>query len=245
MENPSPSAVPGTHQHIFKRFDEELENLRRMVLELGHLVESQVTHAIQGMYTQEKTEREAVAQENLRIVQLEQDIDLACSKIIARRQPAAIDLRFILSVQKGLTDLKRVSRKAMNIADMGERLGVAQGGFLPLVDLRPMAEHTLVMLRLSLEAFSQLDAHGAAKVVRLDEDLNTEHEGMTRRVMTFMMEDPRTITRAMDILGISKALERVGDHAKGLAEHVIYAVTGKNVQHAKPEEIDAFLKDFQ
>lgn len=241
MDTDRSPSIPGTREHTSKRFEAELRELRSKILEIGGLVETQVAHAIQGIYHHDPLELSAVAKMEPTVTQLEQEVDAACSRLIALRQPTAIDLRMILAVLKGIMDLNRVSQKALKIARMGERLDSQHNNFLPPVDLRPMAEHTLRMLRMALDAFARLDVHQAAQVVHLDEALNDEHDGMTRKVMTYMLEDPRTISRSMDILAVAKALERIGDHAKHLAEHVIFTAKGAHVQHASPGEVDGIV----
>lgn len=242
MDTPESPSIPGTREHTSKRFEADLRDLRSKILEIGGIVENQVAHAIQGIYHHDKVELGSVARLEPKVAQLEQEVDAACSRLIALRQPTAIDLRMILSVLKGIVDLNRVSQKALKIARMGERLDTLHNNFLPPVDLRPMAEHTLRMLRMALDAFARLDPEQAAQVVHLDEALNDEHDGMTRKVMTFMMEDPRTISRCMDILAAAKALERIGDHAKSLAEQVIFITKGAHVQHASIAEVDGIVQ---
>jgi phosphate transport system protein len=237
-----PDAVfPGMNEHISKRFDLELESLRTRVLQMGGMVEQQVTNALQAFYDGNVSELEAIVGRDSEIDRLDIELDEACSQTIAKRQPTAIDLRMIITVMKSISDLERIGDKAHKIARIGMVLYSQHSGFVPDVDLRHMAEQSLAMLRTALDAFARLDANAAASVMHQDERVNNEYGAVVRQIITFMMEDPRTISRSLDLLKVAKAIERVGDHAKNIAEYVIYMVRGLNVRHATAEEVQARL----
>lgn len=227
------------NEHISKNFDLELESLRTRVLQMGGLVEQQIRKAMEGLYANDIPLLEDVIRDDNLVNQLEIELDGACNQLIAKRQPTAIDLRMIITVLKSISDLERIGDKARKIA----RFGAAQhdqhgtsGG--PDVELSHIAELAIKMLRASLDAFARLDVNAAAEVLHLDETVNTEYHAVVRQLITYMMEDPRTISRALDIMGVAKAIERIGDHAKNIAEYVIYMVKGLNVRHSSPGEID-------
>ena len=226
------------NEHTSKNFDLELESLRTRVLQMGGLVEQQVRKAMEGLATGDIPLLEGVIRDDSRVNQLEIDLDGACNQVIAKRQPTAIDLRMIITVLKGISDLERVGDKARKIARLATVLHEQHGAAAPDVELGHIAELALKMLRTSLDAFARLDVHAAAEVLHLDETVNNEYRAIVRQLITYMMEDPRTITRSLDIMGIAKAIERVGDHAKNIAEYVIYMVKGLNVRHSPPSEID-------
>ncbi len=226
------------NEHLSKNFDLELEHLRTNVLQMGGLVEQQVKKAMEGLYAGDVPLLEAVIRDDSRVNQLEIEIDAACNQVIAKRQPTAIDLRMILTVLKSVADLERAGDKARKIARLGTLLHDQHAASVPDVELGHIAELSLKMLRGSLDAFARLDVNAAAEVLHLDETVNNEYHAVVRQLITYMMEDPRTISRSLDIMGIAKAIERVGDHAKNIAEHVVYMVKGLNIRHAPADEID-------
>ena len=230
------------NEHTSKNFDLELESLRTRVLQMGGLAEQQIRRAIEGLYGADTPLLERVVRDDDQINQMEVEIDALCNQIIAKRQPTAIDLRMIVSVLKTIADLERVGDKARKIA----RLGISLAGQPSInalnIELSHLAETALKMLRLSLDSFARLDMNLVSETMRLDETVNTEYQSNTRQLITYMMEDPRTITRALDILSIAKAIERIGDHATNIAEHVVYMVKGLNVRHASLSEVEAQIK---
>ena len=226
--------------HTSKNFDLELESLRTRVLQMGGLAEQQVQKAVEGLYSGDKQLLETVIRDDERINQMEIDIDALCNQIIAKRQPTAIDLRMIVSVLKAISDIERVGDKARKIARLG--IGINSQAETSLnVELNHMTETALKMLRLSLDGFARLDVLPVTEAMRLDEQVNADYRGITRQLITYMMEDPRTITRSLDILTIAKAIERIGDHATNIAEYVVYMVKGMNVRHSSAAEIEAKL----
>jgi phosphate transport system protein len=224
-------------EHTFKQFDIELESIRTKVLQMGGLVEQQVARAMAGLASGEIFEIDQVIANDNKVNLLEVDLDEACSHIIARRQPAANDLRTIMTVIKTITDLERVGDEAKKIAKMAKRIHEADSGVVPRVELRHAAEPAANMLHKALDAFARLDPHAAADVVREDADVDREFKSIMRQLITFMMEDPRTISSSIEILFIAKSIERIGDHAKNISEYVIYLVKGRDVRHTGVDEI--------
>lgn len=231
------------HDHTSKNFDLELESLRTRVLEMGGMAEQQVRKAVEGLYSGNQPLLEAVIRDDERVNQMEVEIDALCNQVIAKRQPTAIDLRMIVSVLKAISDLERVGDKARKIARLGIALTSQSAALTPNVELHHMADTALKMLRLSLDGFARLDVGLGTEAMRLDEVVNAEYQAITRQLITYMMEDPRTITRSLDILSITKAIERIGDHATNIAEYVVYMVKGLNVRHATTAEIEAQIAD--
>ena len=227
------------NDHTSKNFDLELESLRTRVLEMGGMTEQQVLKSIEGLYSGDRPLLEAVIRDDDRINQMEIEIDALCNQVIAKRQPTAIDLRMVVSVLKAISDLERVGDKARKIARLGISLANQSTGGTLNVELTHMAETALKMLRLALDGFARLDVSLVTEAMRLDAQVNAEYQSVARQLITYMMEDPRTITRSLDIMSIAKAIERIGDHATNIAEYVIYMVKGFNVRHASTAEIEA------
>ena len=227
--------------HTSKNFDLELESLRTRVLQMGGMAEQQVRKAVEGLYGGDRPLLENVIRNDDRINQMEVEIDALCNQIIAKRQPTAIDLRMIVSVLKAISDLERVGDKARKIARLGIELGNQPAGGLLNVELKHMAETSLRMRRLSLDGFARLDVNLVTEAMRLDEAVNAECRSVNRQLITYMMEDPRTITRSLDIMSIAKAIERIGDHATNIGEYGVFMVKGLNVRHASTAEIETQL----
>ena len=167
---------------------------------------------------------------------MEVELDEACSHIIARRQPAAGDLRLIIAVIKTITDLERIGDEAEKIARMAKLIHSAERMHMPKLEIRHIASLSTRMLRSALDAFARLDSGAAQDVVVQDDAVDTEFRSILRQLITFMMEDPRTISRCLEVLFIAKALERIGDHSKNMAEYVIYMVEGRDVRHMRSTE---------
>ena len=225
------------NDHTSKNFDLELESLRTRVLEMGGMAEQQVLKAVEGLYSGNLPLLETVIRDDERINQMEIEIDALCNQVIAKRQPTAIDLRMVVSVLKAISDIERVGDKARKIARLGISLAKQPGNLN--IELSHMAEIALRMLRLALDGFARLDVSLVTEAMRLDSQVNAEYQSIARQLITYMMEDPRTITRSLDILSIAKAVERIGDHAPNIGEYVIYMVKGFNVRHASTAEIEA------
>ncbi|MFT3849428.1 MAG: phosphate signaling complex protein PhoU [Propionivibrio sp.] len=231
------------NDHTSKNFDLELESLRTRVLQMGGMAEQQVLKSIEGLYSGNLPLLETVIRDDDRIDQMEIEIDALCNQVIAKRQPTAIDLRMVVSVLKAISDLERVGDKARKIARLGISLSRQTAGGTLNVELNHMAETALRMLRLALDGFARLDVSLVTEAMELDEQVNAEYQSVARQLITYMMEDPRTITRSLDIMSIAKAIERIGDHATNIAEYVIYMVKGLNVRHATTAEIEARMAD--
>ena len=226
-------------EHTFKQFDVELESLRNRVLQMGGLVEQQVRRALEAVYSaDERILKEVISADNS-VDTLELEIDEACTHIIARRQPTAVDLRMITTVLKMINDLERVGDKAHKIARLALSLHHDSGNALPDIELRPIAETALSMLSKSLDAFARLDLRSASEVIHKDDIVNNGFKGIMREIVTFMMEDPRKISRSLDVMFMAKAIERIGDHSRNIAEYVVYLAKGKTVRHLPIEQIDA------
>ena len=226
------------NEHTSKNFDLELENLRTRVLQMGGLVEQQIRKAMEGLSAGDIPLLQTVIRDDNHVNQLEIELDAACNQVIAKRQPTAIDLRMIVTVLKSTSDLERIGDKARKIARLGTALHDQNAASIPNVELSHISELSLKMLRTALDSFARLDVTAAAEVLHLDETVNAEYHALIRQLITYMMEDPRTITHSLDIMGIAKAIERVGDHAKNIAEYVIYMVKGLDIRHTSPDEID-------
>jgi len=227
------------NDHTSKNFDLELESLRTLVLQMGGLAEQQVRRAIEGLYSGDQRLLEAVIRDDEQINQMEIQIDTLCTQVIAKRQPTAIDLRMIVSVLKAISDLERIGDKARKIARLSIDIHGKSAVGPQDIELTHMSEIALKMLRLSLDGFARLDIGLVTEAVRLDESVNSEYQSVARQLITYMMEDPRTISRSLDILTIAKAIERVGDHASNIAGYVIFMVKGVNVRHDSADEIVA------
>jgi phosphate transport system protein len=224
-------------EHISKQFDAELEDVRTRVLQMGGLVEEQIRRAADTLVTGDMAEIAAVQENDHRVNAMEVDLDEACSHIIARRQPAAGDLRLLIAVIKTITDLERIGDEAEKIARMAKLIHDAERMHMPRIEIRNVANLALAMLRKSLDAFARLDVKAAQEVVRQDEAVDSEFRSILRQLITFMMEDPRTISRCLEVLFVAKALERIGDHSKNMAEYVVYMVEGRDVRHMRSDAI--------
>jgi len=224
-------------EHIYKQFDAELESVRALVLQMGGLVEEQIVKAIEALTTGDEELANLVIADDHKVNALDVNIDEQCTHIIARRQPTASDLRLVMTVIKTISDLERIGDKAGKIARLSKRIygaGLTRPRFR---EIELMGELVLEMLRKALDSFARLDAALAVDVSRADEKVDEEFRSVFRQLITFMMEDPRTISQSLDVMFVAKAIERIGDHAKNIAEYVIYTVKGKDVRHVSTEEI--------
>ena len=228
-----------TSEHLSKQYDIDLEGLRSRVLAMGGLVESQIRAALDAFTTGDGELADRVIAGDRVVNGYEVSIDQDCAQVIARRQPTAGDLRTIMAISKTVTDLERVGDEAEKIARMAKAIHEASrvpSERLPRV--RHVADIALGMLRQALDAFARLDAEEAAKVVRADVAIDDEFHAILRQLITFMMEDPRTISTALEIVWVAKAIERIGDHSKNMAENVIYIVKGTDVRHTNLVHIE-------
>ena len=218
-------------EHTNKQFHSELEMTRSMFLQMGGLVESMVLDAIQALSRGELQLVDRVREHEHQVNEFEVDIDGRISQLIARNQPTAGDLRLLLSISKMLTDMERCGDEAEKIAKAARRLHEAESSYSPVVELRHMGDAVAGMIRAALDAFAREDPVAAAQVVRNDKEVDKEWKASLRHIITYMIEDPRTISRSIDFIFIARALERIGDHAKNMAERVIYMVRGDDVRH--------------
>ncbi|MEW6677389.1 MAG: phosphate signaling complex protein PhoU [Pseudomonadota bacterium] len=230
-------------EHIYKQFDADLEAVRARVLEMGGLVEEQVTKAVDALIAGDVALAEEVIANDHRVNALEVAADEACTNIIARRQPTAGDLRMILTIIKTITDLERVGDEAAKIARYAVKSFESDRMVVPRYnEIKYMSGLTIKMLRESLDAFARLDASGAANVARQDMEVDEEFHLITRHLITYMMEDPRAISTFINLLFVVKAIERIGDHAKNMSEYVVFMVKGKDVRHTTIEELERQLQ---
>jgi phosphate transport system protein len=226
-------------EHLSKQYDSELEALRSSVLQMGGLVESQIRGAIEAFSTGSPELVAQIIAAEFRVDEQEVNIDNNCSHIIVKRQPAAGDLRLIMAIMRTVTDLERIGDEAEKIARMSKQIHEREKTQLnSFANIRHAADIAVSMLRQALDAFARLDARDAAKVIREDLAIDDEFRSILRQLITFMMEDPRTISTALEIVWIAKAVERIGDHAKNIAEEVIYIVKGTDIRHTRFAEIE-------
>ena len=218
-------------EHTNKQFHTDLETTRSLFLQMGGLVESMVKDGVNALDTGDMRLVERVREREKEVNALEVDIDERIGLLIARNQPTAIDLRMLLSVSKMLTDMERCGDEAEKIAKVARRLHEDHGHYESVVELRHMATSVAAMIRDALDAFARMDPIHAAQVVRNDKEVDKEWKASLRHVITYMIEDPRTISRSIEMIFIARALERIGDHAKNMAERVIYMVNGDDVRH--------------
>ncbi len=231
-------------KHLSTQFDAELSGISTRVLEMGGLVESQVAQAIYALANfSGETAAQVITQEE-RVNQMEVEIDRDLSTIIARRQPTARDLRLLIAISKTIGNLERVGDEAARIARTVQRLintGVSSRLRLPVSDVGFEAQLATEQLRKSLDAFARLDVNRALEVLKQDNQIDQEFDGLMRKLITYMMEDPRTISASIDLVFVAKAIERVGDHAKNLAEQIIYIVKGTDVRHIPMESVESVV----
>lgn len=226
-------------EHTSRQYDAELESVRGRVLQMGELVANQVRLAVAALGKGDTASIARIIADDHRVNALEVAIDESCSHIIVRRQPTAGDLRIVMMVIKTITDLERIGDEAKKIAFTAKRLKHKNGLTLPRFDrINHVTKLTLDMLLKSLDAFANLDISAVAQVVRQDEQVDEEFRNIMRYLVSFMMEDPRTISSALEILFVAKAIERIGDHAKNMSEYVVYMVKGRDVRHITADEIE-------
>jgi phosphate transport system protein len=226
-------------KHLSTQFDAELSGISNRVLEMGGLVESQVAQGVYALKHLSLETAEQVLKQEDRVNLMEVEIDRDLTAIIARRQPTARDLRLLIAVHKTIANLERVGDEAARIARVVQRL-VSHGvsSRLPTFDLGFEADLAIAQLRKALDAFARLDTAKALEVLKQDDQIDREFEGLLRKLITYMMEDPRTISSSIDLVFVAKAIERVGDHAKNLAEAIIYVVKGTDVRHTSIADVE-------
>lgn len=224
-------------QHISKQFDQELEDLRSRVMRMGGLVEDQLNKSLDALDRSDLELAEAVASSDYKVNSLEVDIDEECTQILARRQPAASDLRLVLAVIKTISDLERIGDEIEKIGKMVVRLCEQSSPKSHYVSVISMGHHVHKMLHDALDVFARMDSQKAVEVAAQDDKIDEEYGAILRQLITYMMEDPRSISNVLDVVWAVRALERIGDHANNICENVIYLVEGKDVRHTSIEDM--------
>ena len=230
-------------QHISQQFNSDLRDLRNHVLVMGGLVEKQVSDATLALVNADTELAAYVRQTESDIDKLEVTIDEECTRVIAKRQPTASDLRLVVAIAKMVNDLERIGDEAEKIAKIGVKLteeGQSPRGY---VEVRHISSHVSQMVHDALDAFTRFDLELALRVMKEDKAVDTEYKTAMRSLVTFMMEDPRNITAILNIIWVLRSLERIGDHARNICEHVIYMVKGKDVRHASLERTEQIIED--
>ena len=225
-------------QHISRQFNKEMEDIRNKVLTMGGLVEQQVDLATRAFMDYDMESAEKVIQQDQLVNAMEKDIDHECTEIMAKRQPAAFDLRMLIATIKIITDLERIGDEAARIAKMTMRLEGADYYQDKYYEIEHLLEMVREMLNGALDAYARTDTEEVIAITAQDSKVDREYTAITRQLITQMMENPRNITRALDMLWAARALERIGDHSCNVCEHVIYMVKGKDVRHVSREELE-------
>ncbi|MDR2207489.1 MAG: phosphate signaling complex protein PhoU [Azoarcus sp.] len=235
-----------TAKHLSSQFDSDLNNVSSQLMEMGGLVEAQVKRAIDSLTHFSLAEINCVLDTEVRVDQMEVEIDRALTTVVARRQPAARDLRLLLAISKITTNLERAGDEAHKIGKRAKSL-VESGEVrqMPIGDLRVAADLAASLIHRALDAFARLDVAAAIDIYREDDQIDREFKGFVRKLITYMMEDPRTISSSLDLLFIAKAIERIGDHAKNISEYIIYIVHGTDVRHSKLKGIENIVQEKQ
>jgi len=229
-------------QHISQQFEKELEDIRSLVLAMGGLVEQQVNNAQEALMTADSELARSVISLDEDVNELEVTIDEECIQIIALRQPTAGDLRLVAGILKTITDLERIGDESVSIARMAMNLSEKDRPKKNYRELLSMGNHVQGMLRDALDAFARLDIKQAIRVAQEDREIDGEYEGIIRQLITYMMEDPRTVTKAIDMMWSARSFERIADHACNICEHVIYLVEGKDVRHLSLKKMEKVVK---
>lgn len=229
----------GYSHHISQQFNEELEEVKSKLLEMGGQVENQVDEAIRALIEADSGLGQQVCKNDQTVNRMEVDIDEECTRILARRQPAASDLRLVVAVSKTVIDLERIGDESKRIAKLAIELSESGQSPKGYVEVRHISEKVRQMLHQALDAFARLEVSVALEVVRADKDVDVEYGTAIRELITYMMEDPRSISRVMNVIWALRSLERVGDHARNIAEQVIYLVKGTDVRHVSYEQMEA------
>lgn len=230
-------------KHLSSQFDNELTTLSAQVMELGGLVESQIHSAIMALSHFNIELAHEVTRNELRVNKMEVEIDRDLSSIIARRQPTARDLRLIIAFSKTTANLERVGDEAEKIARMV--VNIINSGSprsLPSLELRVASDLASGLLKKALDAFARLDVNAALSILKEDDEIDREFDGFVRKLITYMMEDPRMISPSLDLLFLAKAIERIGDHAKNIAEFIIFVVKGEDVRHTPIAQIESVIQ---
>lgn len=232
-----------TEKHLSSQFDGELDSISARVMELGGLVEAQIRQAVAALSNFSLDAAEQVETLERRVNAMEVEIDHRLTTIIARRQPTARDLRLLMAFSKATNNLERMGDEATRMARMVRSIiGSGAARSLPSSDLRVAADLASSMLRKALDAFARLDTRAAVDILKEDDLIDREFDGFVRKLITYMMEDPRTISASLHLVFLAKAIERIGDHSKNVAELIIYLVEGRDVRHTTMEEIESVIR---
>ena len=229
---------PVLNHHISSQFNEDLQAVNTKFMTMGGLVEQQVTNAIHALLDTDVNMALEVQFKDNAVNKLESEIDEALTLILARRHPAASDLRMVIAMSKANTDLERIGDEAAKIARIAQNLCEEGGSPRGYMETRHIGNQVRVMIHEALDAFARLDIDQALHVLLADADIDREYQSATRTLMTYMIEDPRHISRVINVLWVLRSLERIGDHARNISEQVIYMVKGLDVHHASWEEIE-------
>lgn len=229
-------------QHTNSRFDAELEDIRSRFLRMGGLVEAMIEDSMLVLTDGNLTVVERVLEREKEVNRLEMEIDHSITQVLALQQPTAVDLRLVISVSKMLTDMERSGDEAEKITKMARRLHESPTRYEPIVDMTHLGEAVQKMVNRSLDSFARKDAILAADVVRSDKKVDKEWKGILRELSSYMIEDPRTTTACIDLIFIARALERIGDHAKNMAERVIYLVQGEDARHTSVKKVESMAR---
>lgn len=230
------------YQHISRQFDNELENVRGKVLEMGGLVEQQLRNSLKALIDGDIEMAETVLASAVKVNTYEVNIDQECTQILARRQPAAGDLRLVMAVTKTITDLERIGDEAEKIAKMAIELTEKQGPRAYYVGMNAMGNLVHTMVHDALDAFARIDSKNALIVAGKEPESDEQYGAILRQLITYMMEDPRNISSSIDAIWTARALERIGDHARNICEYIIYLVEGKDVRHISIEQMQQKMK---
>ncbi|WP_372658034.1 phosphate signaling complex protein PhoU [Hydrogenophaga sp.] len=229
-------------KHISSQFDAELNTISTQVMEMGGLVESQLHQAVYALTHMSDESADQVIAAEARVNQMEMDIDYGITSTIGRRQPTARDLRFLMAIGRTTANLERagdeitkIARRVKSIIESGSPRS------LPSSELRIAADMAATLLRKSLDAFARLDINVALDIIKEDNAIDNEYNGFLRKLITYMMEDPRTISPSLDLLFLAKSIERIGDHAKNIAESIIYIVKGEDVRHTPMSHVESVV----
>ncbi len=223
--------------HISRRYNADIEHVRQSVLEMGGLVERQIEAALQALKDGDSEAALKVAQDDYKVNRLEVAVDEECNRILALRAPTAVDLRVIIAIIKTITDLERMGDEAEKIARLIAQLATQERPTNGHREIRHLGKHVIAMVRNALDAFARMDVDLAVQTALDDQVVDQEYESISRQSITFMMEDPRTIRRVLDVMWIVRSLERIGDHTKNICEYVIYTVKGKDVRHTSLDDM--------
>jgi phosphate transport system protein len=241
----NPLKAPMPDKHLSSQFDNELNNVSSRLMEMGGLVESQIQQAVYSLSLFVENVADGVIENEHKVNAMEVEIDRELTSIIGRRQPTANDLRLLMAISKATANLERAGDEAAKIARIVKSI-MAHKSFrgLPSSELRLATELASNLLRKSLDAFARLDIVTAVSILKEDDLIDKEFDGFVRKLITYMMEDPRTISTSLDLLFVAKALERIGDHAKNIAELIIYIVKGEDIRHASIEHIESTIQSL-